>query len=259
LSRPAEAAHWVERRDLVAHLADLPQFPGDAPLPEAPGGHVMGATVHAWLGGEPLRRWGDTWLTGGSMSLRFRLPVHVGDPLTLVVEHQPERLTFELRTPAGELVATGDAAPAASTLVGPEPFLDVPRPEPRLAPVPEALAGRALGRLDFAFDADHDLGLVRRLDADDPYRALRVAHPAWLSSGVNSLIAKSVAMTLERWKHAGTAIRSRRPIESAAKIRLLGRVERLFEAGDHRFADVAVLALADGEPSMELISTIVYG
>jgi acyl dehydratase len=248
----------VERRELVAHLAALPMFPGDDLLPEELGGHVMGATVHAWLGAEPLQRWGSAWLEGGWMALRFRRPLHVGDPLTLEIEHDATSTTFELYTPTAVVVAEAQASMAGPVLPDPQSFVDGPLPDPPVAPLPDALAGRNLG-IELDFEAARDLVLFARLDPDDPAGEVPVAHPAWVSSGVNALIARSVAMTHGRWKHAGTAVRSLRPIRSGARVRLLGRVERLFEAGQHRFADVATLTVADGEPSMVVVHTIVYG
>jgi hypothetical protein len=168
----------------------------------------MGVTVHAWLAGEPLRRWGVGWLDGGSMSLRYRQPLEVGDPLTLALEHQPSTLTFELLTPAGKLVASGDASLDGPPVAPVESFGDAPVPEPRLARLPEALDSRALGYLEFDFSEPRDLAFHARLDPDDPYRELRVAHPAWIGTGVNALIAQSIDMPPKGWTHAGTAMSS---------------------------------------------------
>jgi hypothetical protein len=256
---PERSSPTRTERDLVAHLAGMPRYPGEEPLPEEHGSHVMGVTVHAWLAGEPLRRWGPEWLDGGSMSLRFRRHLEAGDPLTLVVLDEPDRSTYELRTPDDLLVASAEAGRPGPELADPGSFVDGPRPVPKLAPTAQALDGRSLGSMQFTFDPDLDLGLLERLDTDDPYRRLRVAHPAWVASGVNRLIAETVAMAEGRWTHAGTAVRSLRPIAEAATITLLGRVERVFEAKGHQFADVGALALADELPAMVFRFTIVYG
>lgn len=68
-----------------------------------------------------------------------------------------------------------------------------------------------------------------------------------------------MAIPPQRWKHAGTEVRSLRPIPPGARIRLVGRVDRLFDGGSHRFADIAVVALADGSPTMTFVCTTVYG
>jgi hypothetical protein len=266
LPRGGELVDRFER-SLVAHLAGLPRFPGeDAPADE-PGAHVMGVTVHAWLAGEPIRRWGVGWLTGGTMSLRFRRPLHSGDPLALTVEHAPAHMTFELRTPAGVLVADGNAGMAGPSVAGsstvallpaPESFMDASVRGLPLAPLADALEGRSLGAIEFDFVAARDRTLLACLDPDDPWRELHVAHPAWLATGVNALIGRRIAFTAGRWINAGTAMRSLRPIETGARVRLVGRVERLFEAGCRHFADIAVLVLAGGAPAAVFVSTIVY-
>ena len=249
---------WVAR-GVVARLVGLPRFPGEVAAPDAPGAHVMGVTVHAWLGGEPLRRWGPGWLEGGSMALRYRRPLRSGDPLQRRVDHAPHELRIELRDPAGELVADAAAWLNGPDLPAPASFVDAEPLACRLAPEPEALAGRGLGSLEFDFAAPRDLEVLDGLEPDDPYRLLGVAHPAWVATGVNALIAGAIDMTAGRWKHAGTAVRSLRPIPPGSRVRLVGRVERLFEAGRHRFADVAVLVAADGRPAAVFLTAIVYG
>lgn len=259
------SAVGTNRRRLVAHLAGLPPFPGEVAPPESAGDHVMGVTVHAWLAGLPLRRWGLAWFDGGSMSLRFRRPLEVGDPLTLDVAHEDapgDVTTFVLRTPSGTVV--GDGAARGDDSCGSFPDADtfdttLEVPDPPVPPAADALRGRALGAIEFDFDAGRDLAMVSSLDDDDPWRALEVAHPAWVATGVNLLLRRAIAFPEGHWTHAGTAVQSLRPIADGATVRVVARVERLFDAGPHRFADVAALASADSVPSMVLVTTIVYG
>jgi hypothetical protein len=250
------------RRELVAHLAGLPPFPGEVAPPESPGDHVMGVTVHAWLAGLPIRRWGAAWFEGGDMSLRFRRPLAAGDRLTLDVADRGDAMTFELRERSGAVVADGVARGSVDDRTYPDPDsfdVDVELPDAPVPPEADALRDRALGAIEFDFDARRDLALASSLDADDPWRALRVAHPAWVSTGVNALLRRAVDFPDGHWTHAGSAVRSLRPIPDGTTVRLVARVERLFDAGRHRFADVGALTLADGVPAMVLVSTIVYG
>jgi hypothetical protein len=156
---------------------------------------------------------------------------------------------------------TGPSLEGSSTvalLPAPESFVDASVRGFPLTPLADALEGRSLGALEFDFVAARDLALLAYLDPDDPWRELRVAHPAWLATGVNALIGQRIAFTADRWINAGTAMRSLRPIETGARVRLVGRVERLFEGGCHHFADIAVLVLAAGAPAAVFVSRIVY-
>lgn len=192
------------------------------------------------------------------MSLRYRQHLTAGRLLQLTVTHRPTTMAIELHLPDGTLAVSGDASVGGTPTAPFGPALERPRRE-RLEATPEGLAGRDLGAIEFDFDGERDLAFLTRLDPDDPFRRLRVAHPAWLAGGVNALIAQSVAIPPQRWKHAGTEVRSLRPIPPGARIRLVGRVDRLFGGGSQRFADIAAVALADGSPAMTFVCTTVYG
>jgi hypothetical protein len=266
-----------QRRRLRAYGVGLAKFPGAEADEESTGDHVMGAAVHAWVGGYPLRRWGEKWLSGGMMTMRFRRHLTVGDPLILAITSAPETMTLEL-TAAGEDLGAGPSAlePGASVMSAratwgggqghddepayPDPtsFIEARLPRPKCRPVADQLAGRLLGSIEFGFDAARDLAFVQQLESDEPWRSLPVAHPAWIATGVNDLLSRTIEFPLGRWIHAGTTVHSLAPIPSGATIRLIGQIQRLFERARRSFADVAILVRADGRPSMVFITTIVY-
>lgn len=230
-----------------------------APL-EPVGTHVMGVTVHAWLAGLPLRVWGPSWLEGGTMSLRFRRHLDVGAPLTLSTQMVDGTLHIGLSGAGAVTVADGIADRAGcGQHPTPDSFpLDGAPPDMPLPPQPDALSGRILGSIRLGFDRSAVGPDPEALDADDPWRQLPYAHPAWLSTVVNGLIRASIAFPGRRWTHAGTSIRSIAPIPDGAAVQVTARVDRLFDSPRYRFADIAALVRSDGAPALTAMLTIVY-
>ena len=254
---------WRDPSALVAHGAGLARFPGEAAPSESDGDHVMGVAVHAWLAGYPVQRWGRRWLSGGEMVLRYRRPVSVGDQLEVRILDEPETMEIVVQAPSEDVVARAQASE------GLNPSLSFDFPDPAsfgppssehqpIAPVAEALEGRSLGALDVDFDADRDLAFLHRVEGDEPWATLGYAHPAWLSTAVNELLSRRVAFDHGRWIHAGTAFRSLHPIPTGTSLRLAGRIERLFDRDDRRFADAAVVVTDAEGPAAIIVHTIVY-
>jgi hypothetical protein len=115
-----------------------------------------------------------------------------------------------------------------------------------------------LGDVHFTFDADRDLPPDGWLADAAWWSRQRCAHPAWLSGGINLLLAENIDFPRPGWTHAGTKAQHLRLIEHQSAIVLRGRVVRLFTGGRHYFADVDVLVTANGEPCALMTHTIVY-
>jgi len=252
-------------REFIADGLGLPAFPAQLIDPadgvvgsgDGLGAHIMGATVVGWLSGHPLRRWGEAWLHGGSLELRFRRHLEVGDPLVLLLVDGPSDQRYELRSPGGALCADG----LATIGVPPErPVAPswVPTPASQLDPIADLVIGAELGSVELDFDAARDLAFTHRLDADDPWRAMSVAHPAWLTSAVNALIRRSVEFEDGRFVHAGVAVSTRVPIETGAHLVVHAKVVDRFDTANRHFAVINVVFTSGGTPMVTLDHTIAY-
>jgi hypothetical protein len=213
--------------------------------------HVPGFAVNGWLVRHPLERWGEAWIQHGSMEVRYRRPLHVGDRLVVTTSADTDRIELSIAEESGTVVASGWAkAPDPE-----RPIVEVPaepRPDPLLLPYADTLLGRSLGTLATDFDAARDLAWVRLLPSDDPWQGRTDAHPAVLVWSANVLVRRAIAFTLGQWKHAGTVTEHYSSIPDGAALRYCGRVARTFRAGAHEFFVAEVLVEADGAPTDRL-------
>jgi len=239
----------------VAHRMGMPAFP--AHLVEAAGDmgdHVTGFAVIGWLTRCPMERWGEEWPERGTMQVRFRRGLHVGDPLTIHLCDLGDDLRIEVAAPNGELVASGSAALPAS----PRRFEPATSPAftGPLLPYADDLVGRTLDVLETDFVAARDLAFVHHLEPDDPWRVLRIAHPAHVVSVANLLVKQSVAFTTGTWTHAGSSTANLRPIADGAALRCSGSIPRVIRTPEHDFAVAEIVVEADGVASMLVEHTL---
>jgi hypothetical protein len=250
----AEAAD--RRVAIVADQLGLPSFPLHLWTPDHDmGAHVTGFAATAWLVRYPVERWGDEWLRRGTMHVRYRKGLHVGDPLTIEIRSSDDALAVDVRAANGDAVMTAGAALA----IDPPPPAEHVSPEwsVPLAPYADALDGHDLGRLETDFVAERDLAFVTALAPDDPWRTLRIAHPTYLVSVANLLVKNAVAFTGGRWTHAGSEWTNRRPIEDGARLTFTGHISEVRHRATIDLAVAAITVAADGEPATELRLTFV--
>jgi hypothetical protein len=251
----------MERYPMIATTLGLPAFPGTTVVRAEATGHVMGVVVLAWLTQHPVRRWGEDWAARGTIRLRYREHLWAGTPLTVVVSDE-SGLGLEVVDGDGRLCAGGTAGLANIAGCDDQEPLDTalsPPPAP-VPPFPDTVGGLVLRPLEFDFIADRDLAFVNELADGEWWRSRGWAHPAWIASGANALLAKSISFDNGGyWRHAGSELRQRHPIASGARLLLQGRVDELFQGPHHRFGVAAVSVLANNVPAAELRVTFVYG
>jgi len=223
-----------------------------------PGDYVPGNAVHAWFTRVPVARWGRQWVATGGMRLRYRRHLDAGTSVVVTAEHT-DGIVLTMRDRHDQTVY----AEAVATVAATAPEVDMAQWPPttlysaKAPPTAEGLAGLRLGDIHFTFDADRDLPPDGWLPDAAWWNEQRCANPAWLSGGINLLLSQNIAF-VDGWTHAGTTVQSLRPIEHQSAIALRGQVARLFAGGRHQFADVEVLVVANGEPSLLMTHTIVY-
>jgi hypothetical protein len=242
----------------VAHRMEMPAYPehlmSSAPLND----HVPGFAVVGWMTRFPLQHFGDDWLHRGTMEIRYRQHLCVGDPLTIAIHATVDSMDFEAVRPDGQIVTSGHAALHSTDVAEAESarkqtgFIDGPIPKPPLAGVSEVIARQRLGALEVEFDLARDSAFVHHLDTDDPWQGRSDAHPAFIVSTANVLVRRAIDFVDGRWLQGGANISFFRPIRAGSKLTFTGRMGDGFTTSARDFSMAEILVSADGVPSMRV-------
>jgi hypothetical protein len=229
------------------------------------GGLVPGVDVYAYLTHPPAEAWGIDWLERGTMRGRFLTPVYEGERVTVdVVEHVEADggpvVKLELRNDGGDVCAVGEASLPDDVIDAPEAGLwqDVPQASAPPPASPLSLSvGTAFGLSAHGFHAEHAgtyLDDVRETLA--LYRDERVAHPGWLLRDANFVLARNVR--LGPWIHVESVTRHHRLVHDGQVVQTRAIVTREWEHKGHRFVELDVAVLADGEVAHRITHTAIY-
>lgn len=232
------------------------------------GGLVPGVTVHAYMTRPMAEGLGLPWIERGTMSARFLKPFYEGDQCRLeakVTSVSDEGVAFDVSAynQDGELCGVGTAslpaaapdAPAADAVAqGPLPASRPPASEESLA------TGTVLGTLEFDFEPEgayadflaevaDDLALYRGPDA--------VAHPGFLVRWGNWALTNSVV--LGPWIHVSSEVQHFSAARFGDHLTCRAVVTDQFERKGHKFVDLDVLMVANGErPMMRIQHRAIY-
>ena len=199
------------------------------------GGLVPGVTVYGYMAVLPARHWGERWAASGAMSARFLKPVYDGEEVIVTASPAGSGPDLELRNPAGELCATGQAQPSAE---GAPPGMDrypfAPLPVP--AGPPAFTQGRVLGSLT---------------------TTIRLTDYAWPARLANEILVANVQ--LPPWIHVESRTRHLGPVHDGEAVEVRGLVAGLWERRGHRFVDLDVVVLSGGStPVAQLRHVAIY-
>ena len=221
------------------------------------GGLVPGVDVYAYMTRAPVAHWGIDFLRNGWMTARFAQPVYDGEQVTVVGRSEGDTMLLELAGPDEVVRATGRASltpPATDPVVPPE----APLPDPR--PTASALSlrpGTVLGSIADEFDAlrarDY-LAAVREdlaIYTDGPY-----AHPGWLLRFANSILVANVV--LGPWIHVASDVALLGVVGSGQAIDVHGAVVDEYERKGHRFVELDVVILAEGDVVQRIHHTAIH-
>jgi acyl-coenzyme A thioesterase PaaI-like protein len=220
------------------------------------GGLVPGVVVYAYMTRAPLDRWGRHWLERGTMSARFHVPVYEGQEVTVTLSEDGE---LEARTEDG-LVASGTASLPDAVAPAPDPstYPVAPLPSRRPPASVDALQVDALGTLEYGFHADNAAEYLDEVRETSPFYAeTRLAHPGWLIAMAN--YALSMSVQLGPWIHVETHTTHYSAVADGERVEVRGKVANLFEKKGHKFVELDLLWLADGErPALHARHTAIY-
>jgi hypothetical protein len=241
----------------VAHRMEMPAYPEHL-MPSAPlNDHVPGFAVVGWMTRFPLQHFGDEWLHRGTMEIRYRQHLCVGDPLAINIHTTEDSMDFEAVRPDGQIVTSGHAALHSTGLetdsaLKQAGFSDGPIPNPPLAGVSEVIARQRLGTLEVEFDLARDGSFVHHLDPDDPWQGRSDAHPAFIVSAANVLVRRAIDFVDGRWLQGGANLTFFRQIPPRSKLTFTGRMGDGFTAGARDFSMAEILVSADSVPSIRV-------
>ena len=212
------------------------------------GALVPGVELFARITTPLVAAWGEEWLAGGRVDVRFRRPVYDGEEL--LVDVDDDRLT--VTGPDGEVRCLGSAGRAAD------------RPDlsghAEVTPATELVRDPVVG----FFPSVHETVTVAQnewyLDAiGEPlalYRDNGWAHPGMLIKAVHRLLTHNVA--LGPWIHTASDCRLLGVPPLPARMTSHGRVTAVGRRGRNDEVRYDALVLADGEPVAQVHHTALY-
>lgn len=235
-------AHVVEEAANKIHDDDVARQFGFT------GALVPGVELFARLTTPLVEAWGEAWLSGGWVDVRFRRPVYDGEEL--LVELDDGRLTATGSD--GEVRCVGAAGRAGERPdlagLGEEPTGTVLVPDPVVGPLPSVHEPVTVAQNEWYLDA---VGEPLAL-----YREKAWAQPGMLVKAVHRLLTHHVA--LGPWIHTASECRFLGVARLPALVTSHGRVTHVGRRGRNDEVRYDALVLADGEPVLHVRHTALY-
>jgi acyl dehydratase len=224
------------------------------------GGLVPGVDVYAYLCHLPTERWGRSWLERGTIDVRLESPVYDGDEAEVTATPDgPDASDLALVDPAGTRCVTGRATLGDVALDRPDPD-DWPSGPPPADPPPaspETLTAGPLGSIEATWWADRSIEYLDDIRETLPlYRSGEAAHPGWLLRYANYVLTANVR--LGPWIHVASRVQLLGIVTDGARVETRAKVVDTRERGGHRFVDLDVLQVVDGDPVARVAHTAIY-
>jgi acyl dehydratase len=212
------------------------------------GALVPGVELFAYCTAPFVAAWGEAWLGGGALAVRFRRPVHDGEQVTVDVQAAGSGFDVVLRGPDGGPRTTGVAAPPADQPPPdlarcPEaPLPDALQDEPRLGPFGTVSATAERAACERYLD---DIAEVLPL-----YRERGLVHPGLVLRLVNSALMANVV--LGPWIHTASDCRLLSAVRVGQHVEVRSAVTDVFVRNGHSYVRYDALVLADGRPAAQV-------
>jgi acyl dehydratase len=224
------------------------------------GGLVPGVTLFGYLTRPFAALFGEAFLGGAAMDIRFRRPVYEGTWVSTAVEVTDvakEGAVFAARL----LDAAGEACVVA-TVTMPEPgrtsrALPPTRPLPgqRRPARPESLrAEPVFGTLEGCVSL-HDATAYTAMLGDDAARYAGLVHPAWLLRQANLVVDRN--LELGPWIHVGSEVSFLGPVRANEPWTARGEVLALNTHKGREYADLDI-AIGGATPALRVRHKVIY-
>ncbi|MEC8200228.1 MAG: hypothetical protein VX085_11775, partial [Pseudomonadota bacterium] len=226
------------------------------------GGLVPGVEVYAYMSNLPVRQFGAEWLSGGTVECRFLKPVYDGrQAVASGILEDDGSLTLKVES-EGVLCGSGTAS-ASHKISAPDvaDYATAPLPEYDGRPdaAPEALVeGQIMGTFIQEMEASALTQYLLDVREDlDLYAANEIVHPGWLLRLGNRALSMNVK--LGPWIHVGSEITNFAVAHYGDTLESRARVAKQYEHKGHRFVELEVLLVANGETAIAQIDhTAIY-
>ncbi len=214
------------------------------------GGLVPGVDVYAYLCHLPAAAWGRDWLERGTITATFASPVYDGDTVDVEgVQAAANVIEMTLTDPKGGFCASGAATlHEGSPIEAPDPagWPDFPADGNRAKASPETLTSIPLGYLDVGFHTDKARAYLDDIrESADVFRRDGLAHPGWLLRYCNFVLTSN--FELGPWIHVQSTTQFFSAVEDGERVQTRAKVSDVTESKGHKFVDLDILQLANGE------------
>ncbi len=226
------------------------------------GGLVPGVEVYAYMTNLPVRHFGTDWLSGGMAECRFQKPVYYGR--VAVASGVPEAdgsLTLKVESESvlcGSGTASMGHGKTAPDIAGYQ-VATLPDYDARPDAAPESLVeGQIMGTFRQSMDADELTQYLADVREDlTLYSDQRIVHPGWLLRLGNRALAMNVK--LGPWIHVGSRLDNFAIARYGDTVEARATVAKQYEHKGHRFVELDVLLVANGETALAQIDhTAIY-
>ena len=224
------------------------------------GALVPGVELFAYLTAPFVAAWGEPWLSGGALTVRFRRPVYDGE--RVVVRTRPAvgegELHVVLEGPDGTERAVGTAAfPDRPGLVDLGHYPVTPLPSPLRAPRPDALVPGPFGTVTELCSAADNGAYCDAVGERLPvYEGGGVVHPGLLLRLVNTALMRNVA--LGPWIHTASACRMLGVARTPTALSVRSVVTELSQRNGHEYVRYDALVLSDDVPVLQCDHRAIY-
>jgi acyl dehydratase len=221
------------------------------------GGLVPGVDVYAYMTHLPVAHWGRDWLERGTISVRLVQPVYDGERVTVTAELNGDEMHLATIGPDEVVRATGRATLSevdAAVPIPPRAALPDVRPP---ASGESLVMGTVLGSLEATFDAGRAGEYLDAVREQLPiYTTAAVAHPGWLLRFANSILSANVE--LGPWIHVESDVGLGGVVEDGQRLEVRAKVLGESERRGHRFVELDVVVLADGQAVQRIAHTAIH-
>ena len=222
------------------------------------GALVPGVELFAYLSGPFVRAWGEPWLSGGTLAVRFRRPVYDGE--RVVVRTRPadgDGHDVVLEGPDGTERAVGTAAfPDRPGHLDLGHYPVAPLPSPLRAPRPDALVLGPFGTVTEQCSAADNDAYCDAVSERLPVYGDGVVHPGLLLRMVNTALMRNVA--LGPWIHTASACRMLGVARAPATLSVRSVVTELSQRNGHDHVRYDALVLSDDVPVLQCDHRAIY-
>jgi hypothetical protein len=220
------------------------------------GGLVPGVDVWAYMTRPCVDRWGQDFLTGGTMSVRLLAPIYDGES---VVSRLGGDGSLEITAADGGVRANGSAS--VDDLPDPVRIEATPDSSTSIespgATYENLATGTVLDTIRFIYrQAPAKIYLDDIRETSGLYEGGAVCHPGFLARQANYVLSRTVR--LGPWIHVSTTAHHRLMIRDGDAIEVRGAVTDEFERKGHRFVDLAVEITANEVPAWSASHTAIW-